>query len=292
MAFSWIFIALTAVNAFYYVREEVFDLGGEEVDHTSIPDVLKLDTKIRDYVLLPISIVMFMQGILRANIAILMKSEPTKPSLENFQRAQVLKRAQKLRENGHFLTPEVYARRKQFFLDVALKLEEPEEKKETDELPQPNLNDMAGMTNMMKSNMGNILPNMLSIGWVSYFFSGFVLVKLPFPLTDPFKPMLQRGINLTSLDPSYVSSLSWYFLNLFGLRGVFSLMLGNDAPDDSAMAQMGPMPGAMPGAGITDPNKPIQKERDELVIAQHEFVIPNAQYRIMNEPVPDSTGLQ
>ena len=85
------------------------------------------------------------------------------------------------------------------------------------------------MVGMMKQNMAMIVPNMLMMGWVSYFFSGFVLVKLPFTLTDRFKSMLQRGVAMQSLDVSYVSSLSWYFLNLFGLRGLFTLVLGSDS---------------------------------------------------------------
>lgn len=100
--------------------------------------------------------------------------------------------------------------------------------------------------------------------------------KIPFPLTQRFRAMLQNGIDLSTVDVSYVSSRSWYscnslatisftneqkatisillmnisclfvgfrlslmsimiklylgryFLNLFGLRGLFSLILGED----------------------------------------------------------------
>lgn len=38
--------------------------------------------------------------------------------------------------------------------------------------------------------------------------------------------MLQKGIDLQYLDVTYVSSLSWYVMNLFGLKGINSLILG------------------------------------------------------------------
>lgn len=54
------------------------------------------------------------------------------------------------------------------------------------------------------------------------------IVKLPFPLTLGFKSMLQRGIETQDMDVRWVSSLSWYFLNFFGLNGLYRIILGND----------------------------------------------------------------
>src|ERR1700759_2330299 len=53
-------------------------------------------------------------------------------------------------------------------------------------------------------------------------------VKLPFPLTPQFKAMLQSGVGTRDLDVRWVSSLSWYFLTLFGLQPVYNFILGSD----------------------------------------------------------------
>jgi hypothetical protein len=103
------------------------------------------------------------------------------------------------------------------------------------------------------------LPNMLMMGFVSYFFSGFVLLRIPFPLTDRFKTMLQRGIFLNSLNASYVASLSLFFILLFGLRGLFSLLLGSDSaaidnPDQMMAAQMSMGTGGMMGGPAVSRN--------------------------------------
>ena len=96
---------------------------------------------------------------------------------------------------------------------------------------QQMLSDPTMMTGMLKKNLNMIVPQMLTATWVNFFFTGFVVDKVPFPLTQRFRGMLQRGIELQSLDVTYISSLSWYFLNFFGLRGVFSLALGANELD-------------------------------------------------------------
>ena len=61
---------------------------------------------------------------------------------------------------------------------------------------------------------------MLTAAWVN-FFTGFVVGKVPFPLTQRFQACCSGGSrSCRALDVTYISSLSWYFLNFFGLRGV------------------------------------------------------------------------
>jgi hypothetical protein len=47
--------------------------------------------------------------------------------------------------------------------------------------------------------------------------------------------MLQRDIATPDMDVRYVSALSWYFLNLFGLNGLFKLMLGSENGEQQSL---------------------------------------------------------
>lgn len=45
--------------------------------------------------------------------------------------------------------------------------------------------------------------------------------------------MVQRGVDLPSLDVTYFTSLSYYILLLFGLRGVFMLFFRENTIDET-----------------------------------------------------------
>lgn len=119
-------------------------------------------------------------------------------------------------------------------------------------------------------------------------------VKLPFPLTRSFKAMLQRGIDLSTLDVSYVSSLSWYFLVLFGLRGLNQIFLGEancrfsylpvvtiSVGDDAQLMQEQMQAGM--GAGAPDINKVYQSERENLELVKHEWSLDGVEKRLLRK---------
>jgi ER membrane protein complex subunit 3 len=58
--------------------------------------------------------------------------------------------------------------------------------------------------------------------------SSVFAVKLPFPITIKFKSMLQAGVQTKDMDPRWMSSISWYFLCIFGLQFVYVFLLGSD----------------------------------------------------------------
>ena len=66
-------------------------------------------------------------------------------------------------------------------------------------------------------------------------------VKLPFPLTIKFKSMLQAGVATRDMDPRWMSSISWYFLCIFGLQSVFNFLLGSE----NGMLSYSVYPGAL-----------------------------------------------
>ncbi|XP_074406328.1 ER membrane protein complex subunit 3 [Zonotrichia albicollis] len=136
------------------------------------------------------------------------------------------------------------------------------------------------LTDMMKGNVTNVLPMILIGGWINMTFSGFVTTKVPFPLTLRFKPMLQQGIELLTLDASWVSSASWYFLNVFGLRSIYTLILGQDNAADQSRVMQEQMTGAAM-AMPADTNKAFKTEWEALELTDHQWALEDVEEELM-----------
>ena len=239
---------------------------------------LMLDPAIRDWVLIPIVIIMFLVGILRSNVMKMMR-KPVAPSRLQIQHNNQLMRARRLRGNLVYIPANAYAARRHYFIGkesgvLVQKMEAPN--------PMSAMQDPNVMMNMMQGNFAMMVPQMVMMGIVNYFFSGFVLGKIPFPLTPSFKGMLQRGLNLQTLDTAYVTSMSWYFLVTFGMRGLYSIVLGagNTTDDMAAMqAQMG-MGGGQPGQP-PDMGKLFSAEAENLQIIEHQSMVNGAEERLL-----------
>ncbi|XP_038710233.1 ER membrane protein complex subunit 3-like isoform X1 [Tripterygium wilfordii] len=277
---------------------------------------LVLDTAIRDWVLIPLSVVMVLIGILRYFVSKLMRSSSQVPDAKIVKEGQVIVRARNLRANANFIPSKSFRARKLYYgnehltvgatralrmgrfsdsseimqqslpacvlfemltiFDVARSQENGllHVPKGQGQNPQAQMFSDPNMAmDMMKKNLSMIIPQTLTFAWVNFFFSGFVAAKIPFPLTQRFRSMLQNGIDLSTVDVSYVSSRSWYFLNLFGLRGLFSLILGEENATDDTQRMM-----QMSGFGF-DPTKNLGAEKESLDIVQHDWALPKFEQR-------------
>ncbi|XP_017001698.1 ER membrane protein complex subunit 3 [Drosophila takahashii] len=228
---------------------------------------LLIDPDIRVWVFLPIVLITFLVGIVRHYVSILISTQK-KAEITQIQDSQAMIRARLLRENGKYLSAQSFSMRKNFFNN-----EETGYFKTQKRAPVAQ-NSSAMLTDMVKGNFINVLPMVVIGGWINWMFSGFVTTKVPFPLTLRFKPMLQRGVELASLDAAWVSSASWYFLNVFGLRSIYTLVLGENNHADQTQAQAD----AMTGAAMTmpqDPKAAFKAEWEALEITEYHNALKN-----------------
>ncbi|CAI5447829.1 unnamed protein product [Caenorhabditis angaria] len=230
---------------------------------------LLLDPAIRTWVFLPIVVITFLIGVLRHYISLLWMNKK-KIDLENIADGQYLLRARLLRENGRFLPKSSFNSRRQYLV-----AEETGYLSKAMNRPAKAANPMADptqMTEMLKGNMMNMIPMIVVGGWINWTFSGFVTTRVPFPLTLKFKAMLQRGVDLVSLDSAWVSSASWYFLCMFGLRSIYTLVLGSENAADQSKGMEDQMTGVATNPQA-DPKAAFKAEWEALQVQQHQFAL-------------------
>ncbi|KAK0402812.1 hypothetical protein QR680_016550 [Steinernema hermaphroditum] len=164
---------------------------------------LHLDPAIRTWVFLPIVVIVFTVSIIRHYAVLLFRGE-TKATIEKIQENQYLTKSRLLRANGHLLPGKSFQMRQKFHTDeesgfIASRRQAPKENVSM----SPDM-----LSQQLTGQLLNTIPTILIGTWINYTFSGFVTTRMPFPLTRNFTVMLQRGVNLTSLDASWVGLLS------------------------------------------------------------------------------------
>lgn len=237
---------------------------------------LLLDPLIRVWVFLPIVVITFLVGVLRHYVSILLTSQK-KVEIQQVQDSQAIIRARNLRENGKYIPKQSFLMRRHFFNNEEVGYFKTQKRNAVAQNP---MTDPSMMTDMLKGNLANVLPMLIIGGWINWTFSGFVTTKIPFPLTLRFKVMLQRGIELVSLDASWVSSISWYFLNVVGLKGIYTVVLGeNNAADQARQIQE-----QMSGAAMAmppDPKGAFKAEWEALEIYDHQWGLQNIENELV-----------
>lgn len=137
---------------------------------------------------------------------------------------------------------------------------------------------------MLKGNIANYIPQTVIMWWVNFFFSGFVIMKLPFPLTLRFKSMLQAGVSTPDLDVRWVSSISWYFVNLLGLKSIYNLILQDSDMVNQLMQQTQQQSQmSMPGAGAPSTDKIFNAEAENIQILSFESSLDGIEERFVKK---------
>lgn len=197
-----------------------------------------------------------------------------------------LRRAQAFRANNNVLNKEEFEGRQNYLIATLNSdhfYSEPvlDDDKPANPFSDPSTND--ALMNMMKGNLMNYIPQTVIMGWINYFFAGFVIMKLPFPVTDSFKQMLQTGVATPDLNARYVSSISWYFVNLLGLRPIYTILLQDSSAVDQLMLQQQQqqqMP-AIGGPGAPKVDKIYKSEADNLQLLTHESIFDGIVDRVL-----------
>ena len=259
------------------------------------PQTILLDSDIRDWVVLPLLVIMISAGLLRHHVGILLRGK-AKPIPRVEQRSKSdLQRASRIRSgSANFISTQKWQARRDYYSSTFLREEAEWAIKEKETAPTDSgapdpMNPMSMMDGMM-GNMAFMVQNMVMMQGISHFFKGYVLVKIPFPLTQGFKGMFQRGLELQTLDTSYVSSVSWYFLVMYGLRGFFRLVIGDPSQEQTEsimlQSQLGTQT-APAGPAQFDAPKMLKAEGDNLeLLPAHKSSFDDVEKRLLGNRYP------
>lgn len=251
---------------------------------------LHLDSSLRNWVFIPITVITICVSLLMKYLSYIFNQgskkivpSETKES-KDFEYVQemtkrdldikiknAIKRATLLKTNYMYISTKGFNSRKAFFCQEETGFFSKQYESQSDIL-NPNM-----MVDMVKKNVLNGLYYVVIFLGGGYFFSGFILLKLPFGLTQKFRSMTQQGLNLPDVDVSYVSAISWCLILVFGINSILQYFDGGE--EFSMLKQqmaMNPM-NAMQNMGpMKDYEKILKPEKESINILPHFSLLDDA----------------
>ena len=200
-----------------------------------------LDSSILIWVFLPIILMCTLLTMVRSTITKMLHSQMPKPkiktesALQNALDDSKLQRKQIIEANGGLLPYSSFNLKKTYMIQSMLEYTPREEDNDPMAALQNNpMSNPSAMMNMMKGQMFTPIIFSLQFYIIQFFFSGVIVGKLNFPLTQTFRNMLQKEISVERLDVKYVSGLSLYFLSFMAIYKLLSLFSPPDLLKKSA----------------------------------------------------------
>lgn len=250
-----------------------------------MPPDLIIDPALKYWVLLPISVAMLVFALLRHTTNALLSPSPKLQPVAKVREMDNLKHAQLFRINHWVLPLDDFTARQTAIVEQlrngSLLAEQPSKE------PSSPLTDGAAanpqaLMDMAKNQFGNMFAQTAMMWWVNFFFMGFVLMKLPFPLTYRFKQMLQNGVATDDLDVRWVSSISWYFIATMGLQSALNVLSSDDSIASQLQQQMMQQQ-PPPMMGAPQQGKVMMAEANDIQIIPYDFVLKDVEKRLLQQ---------
>jgi ER membrane protein complex subunit 3 len=199
-----------------------------------------LDPKICFWVLVPISVAALLAAVVQHYVLRFLIREPRK-SIARIRALSTILRASALQNAASILQPAQFEMRRSYFIasDGPLLSE--------GDAPTPPLGDLSSSDVLMNQSselVCAIVPRLIMCAWVRYLFDGLAVCRVPFPLSEGFRGMLQLGIERAgqSLSVHYIGPLSWYLINAFGNTSLVRVLVSSDTEVDSGRGQSADKP--------------------------------------------------
>ena len=195
--------------------------------------VILIDPQIRNWVFFPILAIVVLFAYIRTLVKELTKQNaPTRQKIvskkdqEFNQIKQVALRVGIFSRNKDIISRESFDSRINAFLeqDGMLKYRGPDKLSQEELLRQNPMMQQGMISGMLKQNLVMMVVFPLQYFIIQHLFSGLIIGKIAFPLSQSFKQVLQKGINVSNLSVQYISGISLYFLSFVGVSKLIFIL--------------------------------------------------------------------